>query len=98
MNLLRNLPKVDKFITHPLLAGLNKHLLVKLSKEAIEELRQEILANTSHTIDEDALARNVKRRYEALFEPSLKPLINATGLSCIPTWAEVSLPNPFRAC
>ena len=80
MNLLRNLPKVDKFITHPLLAGLNKHLLVKLSKEAIEELRQEILANTSHTIDEDALARSVKRRYEALFEPSLKPLINATGV------------------
>ncbi len=80
MNLLRNLPKVDKFITHPLLAGLSKNLVIKLSQEAIQRLREGILTHQITTIDEDALAQEVKNNYEALFESSLKPLINATGV------------------
>ena len=42
MNLLRTLPKVDKFITHPLLVGLNKNRLMELAKETIEQTRQGI--------------------------------------------------------
>ena len=80
MNLLRNLPKVDTFIKHPLLEGLNKTRLMELSKVAIDSLRQGIREGTITTIDEDALALHVKRQYEAIFEPSLKPLINATGV------------------
>ena len=80
MNLLRNLPKVDTFIKHPLLAGLNKNLLLKLAKEAIETLRRSILEGHVSVIDETELVLHVKKRYEALFEPSLKPLINATGV------------------
>jgi len=80
MNLLRNLPKVDTFIKHPLLEGLNKTRLLELSKVAIDSLRQGIREGTITAIDEDALALHVKRQYEAIFEPSLKPLINATGV------------------
>lgn len=80
MTLLRSLPKVDKFITHPLLEGLNKNRLLLLAKVAIEEVRQGILNQTLDAIDEDALALHVKQRYEAMLEPSLKPLINATGV------------------
>ena len=80
MNLLRNLPKVDKFITHPLLVGLNKNRLLELSKETIESLRKNILEGTLSVVDETEMVLHVKARYEALFEPSLKPLINATGV------------------
>jgi len=80
MNLLRNLPKVDTFIKHPLLEGLTKNRLLELSKNAIENLRQDLLKGTQTSIDEEALAYHVKTQYEAMFEPSLKPLINATGV------------------
>ncbi len=80
MNLLRELPKVDKFITHPLFEGLNTHLLTRLAREAIESLRNAILKNELSLVDELALAQNVKSAYDKLFEPSLKPLINATGV------------------
>ena len=36
MNLLRTLPKVDTFIKHPLLAGLNSKRLMDIAKNAIE--------------------------------------------------------------
>lgn len=80
MNLLRTLPKVDKFITHPLLVGLNKNRLLELAKVIIEQTRQAILEGSITSIDEEALALHVKARYDAIFEPSLKPLINATGV------------------
>jgi L-seryl-tRNA(Ser) seleniumtransferase len=80
MNLLRQLPKVDTFITHPLLVGLNKNRLLDITKKSIEALRQDILEGRVSTIDEDALALHVKQTYDAIFEPSLKPLINATGV------------------
>ncbi|MDD2384272.1 MAG: L-seryl-tRNA(Sec) selenium transferase [Sulfurospirillaceae bacterium] len=80
MNPLRELPKVDKFITHPLFEGLNTHLLTRLAREAIETLRDRILKNEVNCVDETALLQNVKTAYDKLFEPSLKPLINATGV------------------
>ena len=80
MNPLRELPKVDKFITHPLFEGLNTHLVTRLAREAIESLREAILKKEESLVDELALVQNVKSAYEKLFEPSLKPLINATGV------------------
>ena len=80
MNPLRELPKVDKFITHPLFEGLNTHLVTRLAREAIESLREAILKKEVSFVDELALVQSVKSTYEKLFEPSLKPLINATGV------------------
>lgn len=80
MNLLRTLPKVDTFIKHPLLAGLNAKRLMDIAKNAIEALRKGIQEGSISAVDEEALALHVKQTYEALFAPSLKPLINATGV------------------
>ena len=80
MNLLRTLPKVDTFIKHPLLAGLNSKRLMDIAKNAIEALRKGIQEGSISAVDEEALALHVKQTYEALFTPSLKPLINATGV------------------
>lgn len=80
MNLLRTLPKVDTFIKHPLLAGLNAKRLMDIAKNAIEALRKGIQEGSISAVDEEALALHVKQTYDALFAPSLKPLINATGV------------------
>lgn len=80
MNLLRTLPKVDTFIKHPLLAGLNSKRLMDIAKNAIETLRKGIQEGSISAVDEEALALHVKQTYDALFAPSLKPLINATGV------------------
>lgn len=98
MNLLRTLPKVDKFITHPLLVGLNKNRLLELAKVIIEQTRQGILEGSVTAIDEEALALHVKARYDAIFEPSLKPLINATGVILHQYGQKRHRQNTFRAC
>lgn len=80
MSLLRSLPKIDTFVAHELFEGLNKTRLMRIAKEAIESLRQEILQGTCDHVDEERLRLHVKHSYDALFAPSLKPLINATGV------------------
>jgi L-seryl-tRNA(Ser) seleniumtransferase len=80
MNHLRTLPKIDKFILNPLFEGYNHTLLTQLSREAIEAIREDLLAEKIESFDEHELAKEVKASYDALFENSLKPLINATGV------------------
>ena len=80
MSILKNIPKVDKFVTLPLFEGLNHHLLIKIAREHIEALRQSILENKIDSIDERTLALSIKHAYEKIFEPSLRPVINATGV------------------
>lgn len=80
MNALRTLPKVDKCLTHPLLEGCNATLVMKIARAHIEELRQALIHKEIETFDEETLMREIKEAYDALFEPSLKPLINATGV------------------
>ena len=80
MSLLKSIPKVDKFITHKAFEGLSKTLITKLAKEVIENLRTEILNEKITSIDENALANQVLDKYTKLTSPSLKTLINATGI------------------
>ena len=80
MSLLKSIPKVDKFITHKAFEGLSKTLITKLSKEVIENLRNEILNEKITSINEDNLANQVLEKYTKLTSPSLKTLINATGI------------------
>ncbi|MDD3344007.1 MAG: L-seryl-tRNA(Sec) selenium transferase [Sulfurospirillaceae bacterium] len=80
MKLLRELPKVDKFISHPVFEGLCTPLLTQIAREAIESLREAILKEEVSSVDEESLIQRVKNTYDAFFEPSLKPLINATGV------------------
>jgi L-seryl-tRNA(Ser) seleniumtransferase len=78
--LLKKLPKIDKFINYPDFNGLNKKLLTKIAKEQIEHLRANILTGKIDSFSQDKLIKMVKKEYQELLKPSLKPLINATGI------------------
>lgn len=80
MNLLRSIPKVDKCLTHPLLQGLSEHLLIHVARQKIEELRQNLIERKIESFDEETLMLSIKEAYTKLLEPSLVPLINATGV------------------
>jgi L-seryl-tRNA(Ser) seleniumtransferase len=85
---LRRLPQVDAAAREPamdsLLAEIGRGFGVSLLREALEDLRREIRAGL---LDPPALARrlaglpaDVERRAAALREPSLRSVINATGV------------------
>ena len=80
MNLLRKLPKIDKLVLNPIFEGLNPNLVTQIARKQIDFLREEILSKKIDKFDEHELIQKVKNAYEKLFEPSLKPLINATGV------------------
>ncbi len=80
MNVLRKLPKIDKLILNPLFKGLNSSRLAEIAREKIENLRENILSKKIEDFDDEELLKEIKYSYERLFEPSLKPLVNATGV------------------
>lgn len=80
MNPLRSLPKVDKCLSHPLLKGLSEHLLLQIARQKIEELRARLIEREIEFVDEEALIQSIQHAYDEALEPSLKPLINATGV------------------
>ncbi|NCD12282.1 MAG: L-seryl-tRNA(Sec) selenium transferase [Epsilonproteobacteria bacterium] len=80
MKYLRDLPKIDKCLSHPLFEGANSALIMKIAREKIENLRQKLLKEETQRVDEERLMQEIKKAYDTLFEPSLKPLINATGV------------------
>ena len=80
MNSLRALPKVDKCVAHSLFEGCNATLVMKIARTKIEEIRQRLIHKEIESFDEEALMHEIKKAYDALFEPSLIPLINATGV------------------
>ncbi len=80
MNILRKLPKIDKIILNPKFKGLNPTRLAEIAKKKIESLRENILSKKIEDFDNEELLQEIKYNYDKLFEPSLKPLINATGV------------------
>ena len=80
MILLKSIPKVDKFITHKAFEGLSKSLITKISKEVIQDLREDILDKKLENIDENILISKVLKEYKDLNTSSLQSLINATGI------------------
>lgn len=80
MNYLRALPKIDKCLSHPLFEGCNPALLMKIARTHIEALRHALLHKEIDSFEEEALMQEIKKAYDKVFDPSLKPLINATGV------------------
>lgn len=80
MSLLKSIPKVDKFIRNEAFEGLSRTLITKIAKKTLEELRNDILNNKIGKIDENTLINEVLDSYKDLTSPSLKSLINATGI------------------
>jgi len=80
MNLLKQIPQLDKFIQYIAFKDFKISLLKPLAKEVLEEFRQDILKEKIDNFDENELILKVKKKYKDILKPSLVPLINATGI------------------
>jgi len=78
--ILRELPQIDKLVQDIEFDGFNKHLITKLAKEYIASLRDDILNKKVTVIDKSLIIKELKELYIQSTKPSLKPLINATGV------------------
>ena len=80
MLLLKSIPKVDKFIQDIAFTQMSVKLITKISKQAIEQLREDILSQKINSIDEKKLISDVIHKYNDITKPSLQKVINATGV------------------
>ena len=83
--LLRNIPPVDELLALPALAGLanrvGRELVVDAARSVLERLREEIrLGLSTQAVERDALAVAIAANVALLLTPSLRPVINATGV------------------
>ena len=80
MNVLRELPKIDRLLLNERFTGLNHSFLTPIIKKKVEELRGLVLEKKIVKIDTNSLIEEIYKEYEELLSPSLIPLINATGV------------------
>jgi L-seryl-tRNA(Ser) seleniumtransferase len=80
---LRKLPAVDRLLQHPGIARLAQHhsqpLLVEAIRAELNSARQLILTGAAAPIEE-TLVTAIEARLTAVVQPSLQPIINATGV------------------
>ena len=83
-DLLRMLPQVEEMLQLPevgaLLSLAPRSVLADCVREAVDETRQAILAGTCGQVDVRALADAVRSRALAAARPSLRRVVNATGI------------------
>ena len=80
MFLLKSIPKVDKFTQNEKFDDLASSLVVSITQEVLQNLRENILKNEVESFTEDELVDAVLQKYNELTKPSLQKLINATGV------------------
>lgn len=82
--LLRKLPQVEELLhaesLRKLLENLPRPLVVEAARDAIDAVRAGILAGTVSTVDADAIAADAHLRGLRLRRPSLRRVINASGV------------------
>jgi L-seryl-tRNA(Ser) seleniumtransferase len=86
-DLLRRIPSVDELLATAQLAEsssrVGRALVVEVTRSVLEELRAEILGHSdlpAADLAPAALAGRVTAAVAELFDPSLRPVINATGV------------------
>ena len=81
---LRSLPQVEEVLHVPsieaLLAGLPRSLVVEAVRTAVDDLRQRILAGEHCDVSAEGAAARAATRALALKRPSLRRVINASGV------------------
>ncbi len=80
MILLKSIPKVDKFILNNYFNNLSKPLVTSITKEVLQNLREDILNNKVTNINEEELIEKIIKKYEEITKPSLQKVVNATGV------------------
>ncbi len=83
-NPLRHLPAVDVLLAHPLLeTQITRHhrnLVVDAAREALANIRREVLTAGATVPPLDAIAAETVARLQKIVSPTLQPVINATGV------------------
>ncbi len=80
MDLLKSIPKVDKFIKDKAFENHSLSLITQISKKIISNLREDILSKKIDSFSYEELVLQVVNEYENLIKPSLQKVINATGI------------------
>lgn len=80
MNLLKSLPKVDKFVNNKAFEAFSKTLITSIAKDIINQTRSDILEKRIESFDEETLIKQTIKEYESITNPSLQKVINATGV------------------
>jgi L-seryl-tRNA(Ser) seleniumtransferase len=82
--LLRQIPSVDDLLNRPRLAELaqrlSRTLVVETARETLEEVRAAIARHGDTVADPAAIEKRIESAIARLLEPSLRPVINATGV------------------
>lgn len=83
-SLLRSLPSVDGLLTHSdiqdLIQTYSRPLVVDAIRTILDTTRQQILSDEASDINESNLIDRVSMHLEKQFQPTLRPVINATGV------------------
>src|SRR5450759_5275602 len=83
-SLLRSLPKTDERLKREDLAALGatvpRIVVVDSVRDAVEAVRASILDGEAVAFDDDTIAAEAIARAGARMRPSLRPVINATGI------------------
>ena len=83
-HLLRSLPKVDEVLRQPALAALElpQSVVTDLVREHIDCLRRRVLESELQVLPSmEALCEDICRAAKVAAKPSLRPVINATGIT-----------------
>ncbi|MBR0405440.1 MAG: L-seryl-tRNA(Sec) selenium transferase [Eggerthellaceae bacterium] len=82
--LLKNLPQVEEVLKHSLMRELGETMpherLANAVRAEIGEIRSRILAGDAPVFDAESVAAGARSRALGLLEPSLRRVINATGV------------------
>jgi len=79
-NLLRKIPQIDSLVSHSSFNNLGSKLIREIAKKHIDLLRKDILNGRVKDIEQNKLIDEILQTYYERLKPSLKPLINATGV------------------
>ena len=83
-HLLRSLPKVDEVLRQPALAAMDlpQSVITDLVRQHIDGLRRRVLEEDLQTLPSmDDLCEEICKAAKAAAKPSLRPVINATGIT-----------------
>ncbi len=85
--LLRRVPSVDELLLRPSLTSLCREVergfVVETTRAVLEGLRREITSGAAHNdeaLDHNAIAQRIVNAVHQEFAPSLRPVINASGV------------------
>jgi L-seryl-tRNA(Ser) seleniumtransferase len=83
-NLLRQLPAVDTLLKHPIAADLlqdyGREATIAALRHTLHRTRDHLRAQQPVDLTPDSLLEHTSRDLQHTFQPSLRPVINATGI------------------